>query len=53
MKVRSNDSRKTDELDLDIEALKDLTPSSALADQVRGGVTSRVARANYCECGSM
>ena len=53
MKVRSDDNRKIDELDLAIEALKDLTPSSALADQVRGGVTSRVARANYYECWSM
>ena len=47
MKVR-DDSRKIDELDLAIEALKDLTPSSALADQVRGGDTSR-ARYNMCD----
>ena len=41
MKVRSVDSRKKiDELDLAIEALKDLTPSWDLADQVRGGDTS-------------
>ena len=43
MKVR-DDSRKIDELDLAIEALKDLTPSAALADQVRGGDTSRTGR---------
>ena len=49
MSDRSNDVRSSDELDLAIETLKDLTPSAAQADQVRGGNT---ARGIQCECGT-
>ena len=50
MKVRSNDNGKIDELDLAIEALKDLTPPPTTSDEVRGGVTS--AARNGCYCGT-
>ncbi len=54
MKIRSEDVRSFDQLDLSIETLKDLTPTGAQADQVRGGPTSRPARGGaYYECGSM
>ena len=39
MRDRSNDVRSSDELDLAIETLKDLTPSTSVSDQVRGGNT--------------
>ena len=50
MRDHSNDVRTIDELDLTIETLKDLTPSSAQADLVRGGNTAKARFA--CECGS-
>jgi hypothetical protein len=50
MKVRSDDSRKIDELDLAIEALKDLTPTATQADEVRGGMTGK---GQNCYCGTM
>ena len=50
MKVRSHDNRKIDDLDLAIEALKDLTPIAAQAGEVRGGVTSGIRN---CYCGTM
>lgn len=49
MKNRSHDSR-TDELNLVVETLKDLTPSAAVADEVRGGKTSS---RQACYCGTM
>ena len=49
MRDRSNDIRSTDELDLAIETLKDLTPSATVSDQVRGGNTAKGLR---CECGT-
>ena len=49
MRDRSNDIRSTDELDLAIETLKDLTPSATVSDQVRGGNTAKGFR---CECGT-
>ena len=49
MKVRSNDNRKIDELDLALEALKDLTPPATTADEVRGGVHTK---GNGCYCGT-
>ncbi len=50
MKIRSVDSRKKiDELDLAIEALKDLTPPATTSDEVRGGATTPGAR---CYCGT-
>jgi hypothetical protein len=42
----------TDELELTLETLKDLTVSGREAEGVKGGVTSRVGR-RFCECGSM
>lgn len=53
MKIRSEDVRSFDQLDLTIETLKDLTPTGVQADQVRGGPTSRPTRTPYYECGSM
>jgi hypothetical protein len=50
MKNRSDDIRTTDDLDLAIETLKDLTPSATNADEVRGGRTSSV---RGCYCGTM
>ena len=50
MKVRSDDSRKIDELDLAIEALKDLTPPAATSDEVRGGATTGAR--NVCYAGT-
>ena len=50
MKVRSNDISSTDELDLAIETLKDLTPTPSQSDQVRGGMTSS---RQACFCGTM
>ncbi|MEA2703045.1 MAG: hypothetical protein QOD63_990 [Actinomycetota bacterium] len=50
MKVRSNDISSTDELDLAIETLKDLTPSASQSDKVRGGRTSG---GQACFCGTM
>ena len=49
MRDRSNDIRSTDELDLAIETLKDLTPSATVCDQVKGGNTGIGRR---CECGT-
>jgi hypothetical protein len=49
MSDRSNDVRSSDELELTIETLKDLTPTATQADQVRGGVTGRGMQ---CECGT-
>ena len=50
MKVRSNDNHKIDELDLAIEALKDLTPPATTSDEVRGGAT--MPGKNGCYCGT-
>ena len=50
MKTSSQDIRTTDDLDLTIETLKDLTPTATQADVVRGGMTSR---AQGCYCGTM
>ena len=41
MSDRSIDVRSSDELELTIETLKDLTPSATQADQVRGGNTGK------------
>jgi hypothetical protein len=49
MRDRSNDVRSSDELDLAIETLKDLTPSASVSDQIRGGVTGH---GRQCECGT-
>ena len=42
----------TDELELTLETLKDLTVTGREAEGVKGGVLSRVSR-NFCECGTM
>ena len=50
MKNRSDEITTTDELDLAIETLKDLTPSATTAGEVRGGRTS----GGYaCYCGTI
>ena len=41
----------TDELELTLETLKDLTLTGRAADAVKGGATTPVSRA--CYCGSM
>ena len=48
MRIRS-DLRKTDELELAPETLKDLTPSKAQSGDVRGGATTGY---RACECGT-
>ncbi len=47
MKAQRDENMTTDDLDLAIETLKDLTPTTTQADAVRGGATTRV-RACYC-----
>ena len=41
----------TDELELTLETLKDLTVTGREAEGVKGGPTTRGAQ--FCECGSM
>jgi len=50
MKARSDDTKKIDDLDLALEALKDLTPAATTAADVRGGVTGW---GKGCYCGTM
>jgi len=50
MNARTADTTKTDDLDLAIEMLKDLTPTARQAGEVRGGATTSV---RGCYCGTM
>ena len=50
MRNRSDEISTTDELDLAIETLKDLTPSLMQSDEIRGGRTSS---RQACYCGTL
>jgi hypothetical protein len=50
MNDRKAENRSMDALDLAIETLKDLTPSTRRADAVRGGATTG---GKQCYCGTM
>jgi hypothetical protein len=43
----------TDELELTLETLKDLTVTGRLADGVKGGILSAAAGRGNCYCGTM